>query len=93
KTAHLAHLICELFVRLQAVKKTRVMSFNLPLSQAELADVLCLSVVHMNRVIGTLRRMNVINWTGHRIVILDWERLVAIAEFDPTYLSMVHEPR
>ena len=93
KISHLAHLICELFVRLQVVKKTRELSFHLPLSQSELADVLGLSVVHMNRVIGTLRRMNVINWTGHRIVILDWERLVAIAEFDPTYLSMRREPR
>jgi CRP-like cAMP-binding protein len=93
KTSHLAHLICELFVRLQVVKKTREMSFHLPLSQAELADVLGLSVVHMNRVIGTLRRMNVINWTSHMITILDWERLVAIAEFDPTYLSMTREPR
>ena len=93
KLSHLAHLICELFVRLQVVKKTRDMSFHLPLSQAELADVLGLSVVHMNRVIGTLRRMNVINWTSHMITILDWERLVGIAEFDPTYLSMAHEPR
>ncbi|TIS61439.1 MAG: Crp/Fnr family transcriptional regulator [Mesorhizobium sp.] len=93
KTSHLAHLICELFVRLQVVKKTRDMSFHLPLSQAELADVLGLSVVHMNRVIGTLRRMNVINWTSHLITILDWARLVEIAEFDPTYLSMNREPR
>ena len=93
KLSHLAHLICELFVRLQVVKKTRDMSFHLPLSQAQLADVLGLSVVHMNRVIGTLRRMNVINWTGHMITILDWERLVGIAEFDPTYLSMTREPR
>jgi hypothetical protein len=37
--------------------------------------------------------MNVINWTSHMITILDWERLVAIAEFDPTYLSMTREPR
>ncbi|RWA69367.1 Crp/Fnr family transcriptional regulator [Mesorhizobium sp.] len=93
KTSHLAHLICELFVRLQVVKKTRSMSFHLPLSQAELADVLGLSVVHMNRVIGTLRRMNVINWVNHMITILDWNRLVEIAEFDPTYLSMSNEPR
>ncbi|BCM18894.1 Crp/Fnr family transcriptional regulator [Mesorhizobium sp. J8] len=93
KLSHLAHLICELFVRLQVVKKTRDMSFYLPLSQAQLADVLGLSVVHMNRVIGTLRRMNVINWTNHMITILDWERLVTIAEFDPTYLSMAREPR
>ncbi|RWB14429.1 MAG: Crp/Fnr family transcriptional regulator, partial [Mesorhizobium sp.] len=27
------------------------------------------------------------------VAILDWERLVAIAEFDPTYLSMNNEPR
>jgi len=93
KTSHLAHLICELFVRLQVVKKTRDMSFHLPLSQAQLADVLGLSVVHMNRVIGTLRRMNVINWTNHSIEILDWQRLVGLAEFDPTYLSMAREPR
>ena len=93
KTSHLAHLICELFVRLQVVKKTRDMSFHLPLSQAQLADVLGLSVVHMNRVIGTLRRMNVINWTNHTIEILDWQRLVGLAEFDPTYLSMAREPR
>ncbi|MBW8908976.1 MAG: Crp/Fnr family transcriptional regulator [Mesorhizobium sp.] len=93
KTSHLAHLICELFVRLQVVKKTSDMSFHLPLSQAELADVLGLSVVHMNRVIGTLRRMDVISWASHRITILDWQRLVQIAEFDPTYLSMNREPR
>jgi len=93
KTSHLAHLICELFVRLQVVKKTRDMSFHLPLSQAQLADVLGLSVVHMNRVIGTLRRMDVISWTNHSIEILDWQRLVGLAEFDPTYLSMAREPR
>lgn len=93
KTSHLAHLLCELFVRLQVVKQTNGMTFRLPLSQAELADVLGLSVVHMNRVIGTLRRMNVINWTSHMVTILDWQRLVEIAEFDPTYLSMNREPR
>ncbi|AZO08601.1 MULTISPECIES: Crp/Fnr family transcriptional regulator [unclassified Mesorhizobium] len=93
RMAHLAHLICELFVRLQVVKKTREMSFHLPLSQAELADVLGLSVVHMNRVIGTLRRMNVISWANHMITILNWDRLAEIAEFDPTYLSMTCEPR
>jgi hypothetical protein len=93
KLCHLAHLFCDVFVMVQVVKKTRDMGFHLPLSQAQLADVLGLSVVHMNRVIGTLRRQNVISWTGHMITILDWERLVTIAEFDPTYLSMAHEPR
>jgi CRP-like cAMP-binding protein len=93
KTSHLAHLVCELFVRLQVVKQTSGMSFRLPLSQAELADVLGLSIVHMNRVIGALRRLGVIGWANHMVTILDWQRLVEIAEFDPTYLSMNREPR
>ncbi|WP_296744196.1 Crp/Fnr family transcriptional regulator [Mesorhizobium sp.] len=93
KTSHLAHLLCELFVRLQVVKRTNGMSFRLPLSQAELADVLGLSVVHMNRVIGALRGLGAIGWVQHMVTILDWDRLVGIAEFDPTYLSMNREPR
>jgi CRP-like cAMP-binding protein len=93
KTSHLAHLVCELFVRLQVVQRTNGMSFHLPLSQAELADVLGLSVVHMNRVIGALRKVGVVSWANHTVTILDWHRLQEIAEFDPTYLSMVREPR
>lgn len=93
KAAHLAHLVCELFVRLQVVNRTNGMSFHLPLSQAELADVLGLSLVHMNRVIGALRKVGVINWANHIVTILNWHRIQEIAEFDPTYLSMVREPR
>ncbi|MCA0048143.1 Crp/Fnr family transcriptional regulator [Mesorhizobium sp. B283B1A] len=93
KTSHLAHLICELFVRLQVVKRTSGMSFNLPLSQAEMADVLGLSVVHMNRVIGSLKKTKVISWVNHTVTILDWDQLAELAEFDPTYLSMNNEPR
>lgn len=93
KVSHLAHLLCELFVRLQVVKRTNGMSFHLPVSQAELADVLGLSVVHMNRVISALRNSGVISWANHTVTILDWHKLQQIAEFDPTYLSMEREPR
>jgi len=93
KTSHLAHLVCELFVRLRVVNLTKDMSFRLPLSQAEMADVLGLSVVHMNRVIGALRKAGVFTWLNHTITISDWDQLVEIAEFDPTYLSMTREPR
>jgi len=93
KVSHLAHLVCELFVRLQVVKRTKEMSFYLPVSQAELADVLGLSVVHMNRVISALRNSGVIGWANHTVTILDWDKLQEIAEFDPTYLSLTREPR
>lgn len=93
KKSHLAHLLCELFVRLQGVNRTTGNSFHLPLSQAEMADVLGLSVVHMNRVIQSLRREKLISWVAQTVTILDWDRLREIAEFDPTYLSMLREPR
>ena len=93
KVSHLAHLICELFIRLQVVGHTNGTSFNLPLSQAELADVLGLSVVHMNRVIGSLRKSAAVNWANHTVTIVDWRLLAQMAEFDPTYLSMTNEPR
>ncbi len=44
-----AHLVCELRVRLQAVGLTKGDAFKMQLTQAELADVLGLSTVHINR--------------------------------------------
>jgi CRP-like cAMP-binding protein len=93
RISQLAHLICELYARLNGVRRATDGSFHFPLSQAEMADVLGLSVVHMNRVIQSLRRERLISWTHHTISILDWARLQEVAEFDPTYLSMVREPR
>jgi CRP-like cAMP-binding protein len=92
-TGHLAHLICELFVRLQVVRKVDGMSFHFPLTQSEVADVLGLSVVHLNKTLQQLRASKLISWENRTILILDWRGLQDLAEFDPTYLSLVREPR
>ena len=91
--SHLAHLFCELFVRLKVVKLTDGYSFNLPLTQQELSDVLGLSIVHLNKTLQTLRRDKVLTFEGEVVTILEWDRLSEIAEFDPTYLSLQIEPR
>jgi CRP-like cAMP-binding protein len=91
--AQLAHLFCELFVRLQVVEKTIGMSFRLPMTQVMLADVLGISVVHANRTLQNLRKRKVMTWNGGRLQIDDWEGLQEIAEFDPTYLCLTKEPR
>lgn len=93
KKAHLAHLICELFVRLQVVQRTNGNSFQFPLTQVEMADVLGLSLVHLNKTLQTLRKEGAFTWENRTITISDWERLQEIAEFDPTYLSLMVEPR
>ena len=89
---HLAHLVCELYLRLQAVGQTGDLTFDLPLTQAVLGDALGLSTVHVSRLISELRGEGVINWSNGQIDILDWRRLAEIAEFDPTYLRLQSDP-
>jgi CRP-like cAMP-binding protein len=83
----LSHLICEIYCRLQIVEKTRGASFELPITQAELADTLGLSVVHVNRTLQELRRDHLVALTGKVLTILDFEMLKAIAMFNPRYLG------
>ena len=93
KKAHLAHLVCELFMRLQVVGRTTGYSFHFPLTQVELADVLGISLVHLNKTLQILRKAELLTWIGQMITILDWPRLQELAQFDPTYLSQTVEPR
>jgi CRP-like cAMP-binding protein len=89
----LAHLLCELFVRLRAIGLANDYSFPLPLTQAELGDVIGFSVVHANRMVQTLRKDGLVRWQELRVEILDWERLQELADFDADYLSLHREPR
>ncbi|MFB2549934.1 Crp/Fnr family transcriptional regulator [Ensifer soli] len=91
--AQLAHLVCELFMRLSVVGRVVGDSFQFPVSQTVLADVLGMSVVHLNKTLQSLRGDGVLTWANHQIEILDWAALRHIAEFDPTYLNLQREPR
>lgn len=86
-----AHVLCEMHVRLADVGLVRDGQFDLPLTQAHAGDVLGLSAVHVNRVIQELRAKNVLTWDRRRVQIKDWDALVDIAEFDPTYLQLVNQ--
>jgi CRP-like cAMP-binding protein len=90
---HLAHLICELFLRLKIVGQADNGTIQLPITQAELGDALGLSTVHVNRVLQSLRADGLVRWQGSSLTILDWDRLQEVAEFTPTYLNLQHEPR
>jgi CRP-like cAMP-binding protein len=90
--AQLAHLLCELYLRLEVVGQARDHRFELPLSQPVLADSLGLSAVHISRLVGELRDKGLVQWTHPLVTITDWEGLVAAAEFDPTYLRLLRDP-
>src|SRR4051794_22601631 len=84
----MAHLFCELLVRLESVGLAKDNGFEFPLTQEELADALGLSPVHTNRVLTQLRDDGLIRISGKRLDILDLGRLCAYAGFDPAYLHL-----
>lgn len=83
-----AHLLCELYVRLQDVGLAADGAFVLGLTQAEVGDVLGLSAVHVNRVAQELRARGLVTWDRRGVVIRDWNALCELAEFEPTYLQL-----
>jgi CRP-like cAMP-binding protein len=87
----LGHLLCELYIRLEAVGLTRALAFELPLTQAELGDTLALSAVHVNRTLMELRRLKLVTFQNRQVVIHDFAALQIAAGFDPRYLQLNEE--
>ncbi|MGA0531109.1 Crp/Fnr family transcriptional regulator [Hansschlegelia sp. KR7-227] len=85
-SARVAHILCELLVRLQVVGQAKTDRFRLELSQADLADTVGLTTVSVNRALQRLRGAGLIHQTGRDIDIPDVEALKAFADFDPSYL-------
>ena len=83
-----AHLLCELLLRLRTVGLANGDSYELPITQAELADTVGLTNVHVNRVLQRLRGDGLITLRGKHLVILDVERLNAFSGFTPNYLHL-----
>lgn len=84
----LAHLFCELLVRLQAVGCASEDAYALPITQVDLADTTGLTPVHVNRSLQELRRQGLIELGRGCLRILDLPRLQALAEFRPNYLHL-----
>ena len=88
-----AHLLCEIFIRLRMLGLTTGDSCDFPLTQTDLAETLGLSVVHMNRTLQELRTRGLIVLRGKKLTIPDLERLQEAALFNPNYLHLNHEGR
>jgi CRP-like cAMP-binding protein len=86
--SRLAHVLCELAVRLDAHGLADDMGYHLPMTQAELADALGLTPVHLNRVIRSLEADGLINRSKREIAFPDWERMRDLADFNDRYLHL-----
>jgi CRP-like cAMP-binding protein len=86
--SRMAHLFCELYLRLTVVGLARLDGYDFPLTQRELAECLGLTLVHANRTIQELRRRSLVELENRQLTILDRSGLEGIAEFDPSYLYL-----
>src|SRR5687767_7870657 len=87
-----AHLLCELVVRLRAIGLADNLVFELPVTQTELADATGLSTVHVNRTLQSLRKQKLIHWKDSQLEVLDWAGLKQAGDFDPAYLHLKTPP-
>ncbi len=91
----LAHLLYELLVRLRIVGATTDHSFELPATQADLADATGLTPVHVNRTLQRLRDEGLIATKGRTVTVTDPAGLKAAGEFTGNYLHLdrAHDPQ
>jgi len=86
--SRIAHVMCELLVRLRAVGLAEDHQFELPITQSEFADATGISTVHVNRTLQELRGDGLIQLKREKLTILDWDRLKEAGDFDATYLHL-----
>jgi CRP-like cAMP-binding protein len=84
----IAHLLCEIAFRLQAIGAIDDCTKELPLTQLVLGDATGLSVVHVNRIIQGLRMQKLVKVRAGKIWILDWQGLSDVARFRSEYLHL-----
>jgi CRP-like cAMP-binding protein len=91
--ARMAHLFCELDVRLAIVGLAENHSYDFPLTQVEIGECLGLTSVHVNRTLQELRRRGLLELQARRLQIYDLTALKNLADFDPAYLYLDKRPR
>lgn len=88
----MAHLFCELYVRMRSVGFTDNGGFEFALTQAELADTMGITPVHANRTLMALREGGLVRIEGKQLVIPDFDRLRDFGGFNANYLHL-HDRR
>jgi CRP-like cAMP-binding protein len=87
-----AHFLLELHARLEIIGLADERSYAMPLTQELVADILGLSVPHVNRTLRQLRDDQLLRMEGQRVVIADFEGLSNLAGFKRTYLDRLRIP-
>ena len=84
----IAHLLCEFALRSEVAGIGESTSYDLPLTQEQLADAVGLTSVHVNRTLMRLEQEGHIRRNRRNIQIDDWQNLAKVADFEPRYLHL-----
>lgn len=82
----MAHVLCELAARMRIVGMTTDNVLSIPLTQEDFADLLGMSLIHVNRTLRSLAAANLVHYKVGQVQILDFEKLARVAGFDSGYL-------
>jgi CRP-like cAMP-binding protein len=85
----LSHFLLELYARLRAVGYAEENRFTLPFSQEVMADVLGLSVPHLNRMMQQLRAEKLISDQERQVEFVDIEAMQTLAHYQPLELMPI----
>ena len=83
-----AHLLCEIGLRLERASLSDRDSYDLPLTQEQLADATGLSLIHVNRTLKALEADDLIRRDRRSIKLTDWERMRSAGDFNASYLTL-----
>jgi CRP-like cAMP-binding protein len=86
--ARIAHILCELAVRMRAAGILDSERFQLPMTQEQLGDATGLTSVHVNRMVKALVADGLIEHSGKWISIRDWNGIRQEGDFNPLYLHL-----
>ena len=78
-SGRLAMMLLDFYTRLRRKELITGSTYNLPLTQVQIANYLGLTVVYINRVLRSLRESGIVNLEKHCVTILDLERLTRLA--------------
>jgi CRP-like cAMP-binding protein len=86
--SRLAHLLCEMMTRMEAMGLAENRRCDLRLTQADLSEATGLSVVHVNRTLQSLRSQGLISFGKGQLTVHDWDALARVGEFRADYLHL-----
>lgn len=84
----MAHLLCEVAVRLEAQGLAAEYRYELPITQEQLADAVGLTPVHVNRTLKSLEADGLITRNRRHVGFPDWKRMRQVGDFTQRYLHL-----